>query len=279
MTTATTLTVPTSHIAKGNKGKMQSLAFFAIAPAAMQIEAGKRHFVLTIGKALPDDAARDDKALVKLARQETIVGIATARMPAGEFPRGCKDDVARMNFVRELLTSWAAPDVANMSSKHKGRRSEVQHRTLRNAEQRASVYLAEVGAGNAQTDKETNAKARQTKGTQDQVSKSKGKDDKATPPTHSELVKAPAPVTGDDYVAFMLQQVSMLLDYDNKHAKKRPVEWFAFAEQLKALKQTANKAANDIAERKARVAALTAAKDDVAKAAGPAPAKAKRAKA
>ena len=270
MSIASTLAVPAASItAKGAKGKAQTVAFFEIAPAAFSIENGKRHYVVTIGKALPDDKARNDKALVKLARQETIVGVATARMPAGEFPRGCKDDVARMNFVRELLTSWCAPDTVNMSAKHKGRRSEVQQRIIRNAEQRASVYLAEVGAGNAQTDKATNDKARQTKGSQSQT---KGKADKATPPTHAELVKQPVPVTGDDYEAFMLQQVSMLLDYDNKHAKKRPVEFYAFAEQLKALKQTANKAANARAETKARVAALAAAKADIA-AEVPAPAK------
>ena len=271
MSIASTLAVPAASItAKGAKAKAQTVAFFEIAPAAFSIESGKRHYVVTIGKALPDDKARNDKALVKLARQETIVGVATARMPAGEFPRGCKDDVARMNFVRELLTSWCAPDTVNMSAKHKGRRSEVQQRVIRNAEQRASVYLAEVGAGTAQTDKQTNAKARQTKGSQSQT---KGKADNApTPPSHSELVTPPKPETRDDALLFLTKQARMLQDYANKHAKVLPTDaGTAVSGFLKAM----NAANNAEGERKARVAALAQAKADIA-AEVPAPAKRQR---
>ena len=264
---ASSLTVPAASItAKGAKGKAQTVAFFEIAPAAFGIESGKAHFHAVLNRALPDDKARADKALVKLARQETIVGVAAMRMPAGEFPKNCTvgprataDQQAdalqrRLNFCRLLVTSYAAPDVVNLTAKQAGRRTDVQHRILRNAEQRASVYLAELGAGNAQTDKATNSK-RQTGGSQSQSDKGKGAGKGTDKPDNVPTGKA---ATREDALLFITQQARMLQDYANKNAKVLPTDaGTAVAQFLKSI----NAANNAEQERKARAAAKAAEKE------------------
>lgn len=232
----------------GRGSNARTVALFEIAPAAMNAEQGKAHFTDVMNKAL---AGSTDKALVKLVRQEAIVGIATIRMPAGEFPRGCSSPEQRMNFVRMLYTSYTAPDVVNLGKNQKGRRTEKQHRALRNAEQRAATYLAELGAGNAQTDKQSNAK-RQTKGSQSQTAAKQ-----SNAPSHSELVsKPPKPADRDAAMLFITQQARMLQDYANKNAKVLPTDaGTAVAQFLKSM----NAANNAEQERKARIAAKPAA--------------------
>jgi hypothetical protein len=126
-----------------------------------------------------------------------------------------------------------------------GRRSAMQQRVFRNAEQRTSQLFAELGLSNAKTLAETN----KAKRAPSMAGSDKGKAGAA--PSHAELVKPAAPVTSADYVQHMQVQLAALIAYDAKHAKKRPTTHGAFAEALLALKQVANKAANDFAERQA----------------------------
>ena len=249
VTIASSLTIPAACII-GKGAKARTTAMFEIAPAGMNAETGKTHFVDVMRKAA---AGTSDKALLKLIRQEAIVGIATARMPAGEFPRGCTSPDARMNHTRLLFTSFASPDVVNLNAKQQGRRTELQHRVLRNAEQRASVYMGEIGAGSAQTDKANNAK-RKTAGSQTQSAPAKG-----AAPTHSELVAKPAkPADREAAHLFITQQARMLQDYCNKNAKVIATD---MGTAITNLTKAVNAANNAEQEHKARAAAKAAEKE------------------
>ena len=247
--TTSTLSIPAAAIT-GKGAKARSVAMFEIAPAGMNAETGKAHFIDVMNKAL---AGSTDKALVKLVRQEAIVGIATARMPAGEFPRGCTAADARMNHVRLLFTAYASPDVVNLGRNQKGKRSLIQQRVIRNAEQRAATYLGELGAGNAKSDKAVNdaAKAkRQTGGSQSQTA--------PATPTHSELVaKPPKPADRAEAMLHITQQARALQAYANKYAKVLPTD---MGTAVAAFLTACNKANNAEQERLARVEAKQAEK-------------------
>jgi hypothetical protein len=188
---------------------------------------------------------------VKLAKTEWIIGRVASRLPATARPKTCTDDATTLEFSRQLVTLYAAPPKEGVKPKalrkgQLGRRTATQHKVVRAAEEAASVFLAELKLSNAKTNGERDA----AKATRAPSMAGSGKGQSAAP-TEAEIAAKPQPVTSDDYVQHMQTQLSALCAFDAKHAKKRPTTHGAFAEALLALKQVANKAANEYAVRKA----------------------------
>lgn len=195
---------------------------------------------------------------LKAARTQTIVGYVASRLPAGELPKGkAQDAAARIERATVVVCQMAAPVKAGAKAKklragQVGRRSDVLQRIVRAAEERASRLFAECGFGQAKTIKEKNAAAEKAKRAPSMAGSGKGKAKEIAAPSHAQLVSKPAaPVSSNDYVQHMQLQIAALCDYDKKHAKKRPTTHGEFAEKLAALRQIANKAANDYEVRKA----------------------------
>lgn len=228
------------------KGKQaRTSAFSAIASQAYTAETGKAAFLDTLAKALGNAPTDEQKAY---ARLQTTIGVAAVRMPANELPRDCKDMAARIAYVSDLALNYQAPTTAVAGKVRKlnkgktGWRSAVQHRIIRNAEDRASKYLAELGAGAAKTEAAKNAAkpAGRKGGGNPAPHHGKGKAAPAAP-THGQLVTTPKPLDGVAYAAQMLNFTSTALQYDNKNAKVRPIEYGPVAEALVALHKLALK--------------------------------------
>lgn len=229
------------------KGKAARVAAFSnIAEQAYGAENGKVLFLATLEKALGQSP---DAAQAKLARDEITIGIAAMRMPATEFGRGVKsaDMASRLTMVRDWFDNYAAPSTAvagKVPALRKGKtgwRSAVQHRIIRNAEDRASKYLAELGAGNAKTEKAKNDGKRKGGGN---PSPHHGKDGKgkAVAPSHSQLVTPAKPDTPTAFAAGLLGMIASALQYANKNAKAQPMEYNPVTERLIALHKLALKA-------------------------------------
>jgi hypothetical protein len=233
---------------KGKGKASRELAFIALAPTACSAERGKAHLVEQTRIAL---GVAPTESQVTAIRREITIGLAMARMPAGEYPKGCIADGDKLIYVRSLVFQYIAPPKegakANKVPLDKlGRRSPVQQRVIRNAEESASKVLAELSLSAGETVKAAKAKAKAKRAAQPG-----GHVSKEAPPEHAALVKPAAPVAAQDYVQHMQTQLAALCDYDRKNAKIRPVTHGEFAEALAALKQVANKAANAFAEREA----------------------------
>lgn len=220
-------------------------AIETLAGFAYGAESGKASLLNSAGKAL---GANPGKPLVAYVRQEIVIGIAAVNMPANELAKGARDadQASRLLIVRDLVLNYAAPSkavsgkVPALRTDKTGWRSAVQDRIIRNAEKRASVYLAELNATDAQTDKARNEKSKARKGGGDPAPHH-GKDGKAkaAAPSHAELVTPAKPVDAVQFAATMLNMISTAMQYDNKHASIRPIEYSAVADGLAALHKVA----------------------------------------
>ena len=229
------------------KGKAARVAAFGnIAEQAYGAENGKALFLDTLAKALGNAPTDEQTAF---ARLETTIGIAAMRMPANELARGAKsaDMASRLTRVRDLVLNYQAPSTAvagKVPALRKGKtgwRSAVQHRIIRNAEDRASKYLAELGAGNAKTEAQKNTdKSRVAKGKP--VTRATGTVGKAAAPSHSQLVQPAKPETPVAFAAGLLGMIASALQYANKNAKAQPMEYNPVTEGLIALHKLALKA-------------------------------------
>lgn len=230
------------------KGKTARVAAFSrIAEQAYGAENGKALFLATLEKALGNAPTKEQ---IKLARDEVTIGIAAMRMPANELARGAKatDMASRLTLVRDLFDNYAAPSTAvagKVPALRKGKtgwRSAGQHRIIRNAEDRASKYLAELGAGNAKTEADKNAAkgSRVAKGKP--VTRATGTVGKTAAPEHSQLVTPAKPETPQSFAAQMLNMISTAMHYANKHAKAQPLEFNPVTEAVIALHKLALKA-------------------------------------
>jgi len=236
---------------KGRGKAQRELAYMQIAPLSFVENISRVESIANLRAAL---GASPSEAEVKTAQTEWSIGRVASRLPAGEFPKGCTDDMAKLDFARDLVLHYAAPaqegkQARKLRAGQKGRRNVVQHKVCRAADEAWSQVKAELGIGQAQTQAERNKAKRSTN------NNPKRGDGKGKAPSHAELVQPAAPVTSDDYVQFMQTQLSTLCAYDAKHAKKRPTTHGAFAEALMALKTLANKAANEYEVRKAEALA------------------------
>lgn len=220
---------------KGSKARLD--AFTAIAGHAYNAESGKALLLATLGKALGDTPTDDQ---VKHARLHCTIGIAAQRMPVAEFGKGVKavDMPSRIAMVTEWVLNYQAPSKAvtgktpSLSKGKVGWRTGVQNRIIRNAEDRASKYLAELGATEAKTEAVKNADKRA----------GKAPAPAANAPSHSELVKADTPVDGKAFAGQMLLMLSTALAYSNKNAGVVPMEFNAIAARLAELHADAREA-------------------------------------
>ena len=232
---------------KGRGKQAREMAYMRIAPLSFIENISRVESIANLHAAL---GAHPSEAEVKTAQSEWIIGRVASRLPAGEFPRGTKDDSDKLEFARDLVLHYAAPPQAGKQARalrtgQKGRRNVVQQRVVRAAEEAWSLVKAEIGLGKAMTQKQRNDSKRSTN-----ANPKRGDGKGKVKPNHAELV-TPNIVSSDDYVQHMQTQLAALVAFDKKYATKRPTTHGAFAEALLALKQLANKAANDYEVRKA----------------------------
>ena len=199
-----------------------------------------------------DDSTKAD------ARHEIVIGLAAAKLPVDEFPRKAMTIIERISYVSDLVDNYQAPSTATdkVPSLRKGKtgwRTEVQHKAIRNAEDRASKYLAEVGAGNAKTEAEKNAAKRNP-------APHHGKETKSADDLNNEIGQ-PAPVTAQAFAAMQLNMLSSLMQHANKHAKVAPMEFNPVTEGIIALHKLALECDKAFHARLARQDAERAAKE------------------
>lgn len=220
-------------------------AFMRIAPLAFAETVSRAETIANLSVVL---GASPSEAEQQAARNQWVIGRVAARVPAGMLPKGKTSDEDRIAFANDRVLFRAAPakpgtKERKLRAHQTGRRSPTEHKLIRAAEEAWSLVKAELGIGNARTLAE--------KTTRQAAARGSTKRGKAEPATLSQLATPPAPVSSDDYVNHMQTQIAALVAYDSKHARKRPTTHGAFAEQLQALRQTGNKAANDYQVRKA----------------------------
>lgn len=221
------------------RGKAErELAFMSIAPASFSAEQGRAHLIATLDKALGDNPTDEQK---DVAKREYVIGRATSRMPAGEFPKGCGDAASRMEHVRKLVCEYQAPSTAVSGRVPKlrrgkiGWRTAIQNRVIRNAEESWSLIAGELRIGQARTMAEKNSRQKDKRAPHHN---SKASDK----PSHAELVQPAKPLTPDEACQHIVTQAAALLAYANKHAKLLPADFGKAVQQFKA---AINKAAND----------------------------------
>ncbi len=207
---------------KGVNADARKSAYWSIAPNAhaegVSRATGLTNFRAALGtmpkgydiaKPLTTPAHTAFTVTLNASKVEWLAGRACSRMPAGEFPKDCEETIARIDHVRALILNYASPEAKSIKGKA-GKRSVIQHKVIRAAEQALSVFLAELNLSTAAKQSETDKKKRSTR-----KSAARG-----NPPSHSALVAADKPLTADDAHAFLDRQALMLADYCAKNAAK-----------------------------------------------------------
>lgn len=221
ITATKTRTQPSALTFTGANGEARKSAFYGIAPNSysegISRAAGLANFRAALGTvpkgydvAKPGSTPAHVKfrTLLDASKVEWLAGRACSRMPAGEFPKDCEDAIAKIDHVRALILNYASPDAKSIKGRA-GKRSIVQHKVIRAAEQALSVFLAELNLSTATKQSETDKKKRSTR----------AKAARGNAPSHSELVAGSKPLTADDAHAFLDRQAIMLRDYCSKNAK------------------------------------------------------------
>ncbi len=221
------------------KGKAdREMAYLSIAPLSFVEDASRSQSISNLRIALGTKPSDNERAI---AKQQWVIGRVASRLPAGEMPAKDMASIDRIGFAEKLITLYAAPakDGAKprkLRAGQLGRRSPMQHRVIRNAEEAWSQVAAELTLGNAQTQTERNAKKRAPQ----MAGSSKAKPAKA--PTHQQLVARAVPVDAGEACATMMQLASSALLYANKHAKLLPSDYGAAARAFKTAIVAADKA-------------------------------------
>ena len=238
-------------------GATRKAAFMAIAPNAFSEAQSRATSIANLKVALGNGPNADT---IAAARIEWIIGRATFRMPPVEFGRTASaDTMAKLLFVRDRVENYAAPVKEGAKAKklragQTGRRTAMQHRIIRNAEEAWSQVLAELGLNAAKTQSERNA-AKKT-AAPSMAGSGKGKA-KAATPSHASLVAAPKPLNRAEACQYVVTQAATLLAFANKNAKLLPTD---FGTAINAFKAAINKAANEQAVRDAAADAVKADK-------------------
>lgn len=198
-------------IALKGAGKAQrEAAYLAIAPLAMVETLSRNELVDTLRRAL---GSKPSEAEIKAAQQEVTIGRVAARLPASEFPKDAKDNASKLEHVRNLVCFYAAPPQDGKKPRalrtgQLGRRSIVQHKAIRAADEAWSQIKAELGLGTAQTQAQRNEqKAKAKRAPQASTVNAK--------PTHEELVKPGEPMTAARAHEHVLTQASLLAAFLN----------------------------------------------------------------
>ena len=208
---------------RGDTAETRTIAFMAIAPNSFSEDVGRTRSIDNLRVALGKNPS---PVAILAAKTQWVIGRAASRLPAGELPSKDMGAADRIIFTEKLVLDYASPAVEGKTARplrkgQAGRRSPMQHRVIRNAEEAWSQVAAELAIGNAKTQGERNkAKAKRS---------ARMAGSGATPPTHSALVKAEKPVDADAACAFMMQHARTGLDYANKYAKLIPVDYGTLA--------------------------------------------------
>jgi hypothetical protein len=221
------------------KGKTQRLnAFMAIAPLSFVESTSRADTIANMRTAL---GTSPTEAQMLAARNEWVIGRVASRLPAGALPKSGMDEDARLAFARDVVLFFAAPakegaKARKLRAHQKGRRSAMQHKVARAAEEAWSQVKAELGIGTAQTQRERAVKKRAA---QAAGSTKRGK---ASTETLTQLATPAKPLNADEAVNHVVTQSAALLGFSNKYAKLLPL---GFGEAVQAFKTAVNKAAND----------------------------------
>lgn len=205
----------------GKTGATRMAAYDRIAPLAFIETKGRADTVANLIAAL---GKAPTEAQVKTARAEWVIGRVAAKlapMLAASGDTGL-DAFAALDKARDVVLHYAMPSTAKVPGKlkagQKGRRSDVEHKLVRAADEAWSQLLAETGHGTAKTQatKDAAKKSRKPGG---KVSLAKG-----AAPSHSELVKGDGakPESAADVCRHLLTQASTLAAYANKYAGLTP---------------------------------------------------------
>lgn len=238
------------HTVKGRDKARREAAYCAIAINAFLDSGSRAALIASVNAALGKAPTPAD---IEAAKRELRIGRVVSRLAASEFPVGCTSASARTDWAREQLDHYAAHDAKRVTPKQKGRRGAGFDKALAPTREYVSQIMADVGASNAQTQKQKNDKKQEKRVTNDNALRGDGKGAKdSAKPTHNDLVKAPAPMTEDEACQFVMTQASTLLGYANKNAKHLPTD---FGMAIQAFKKAINTAEND---RQVRIAAREA---------------------
>lgn len=246
ITSETVRVAVTPVISLKGRGKAQrEMAYMQIAPLSFIENISRVESIANLRAAL---GASPTEAETKTAQTEWSIGRVASRLPAGEFPKGVTDDDAKLDFARKIVLHFAAPaqegkQARKLRAGQLGRRTMVQHKVCRAADEAWSQVKAELGLGQAQTQAERNKAKRATNGN---PVRGDGKG-KSRTPTHGELVK-PVLKTADEVCAFVESMASTLLAFANKNGKLMPLD---YGSAIQSFKSAINKAANDRQLRKA----------------------------
>lgn len=255
---------PAAPLFAGRGKEARGTALLQTAALAFATETSRAALIENVRKVLGDNPT---PAQVKAAKVELVIGWVACRLPVSELPKGKTSPADRLTFAREVVTNMAAaPEDGKpvpAMGKAKARRSTVQHRITRNCEKNASLFMAELGLSNAQTQKAKNEKQAATaKATRapamagsDGRANTDGQAASVWPPV--DAGKPAKAMTSDDVVAYLSQQSSMLQDFANKHAKNTPTD---MGMAISAFRKAVIAAANAHQERKAKAEAIAAAK-------------------
>lgn len=245
---------------KGAGKAKREHAFLNIAPLSFVEATSRTETIANLRVALGTKPSADD---LKVARSEWVIGRVASRLPAAELPKALADNAARIAFARELVELYAAPAKDGVAARklrtgQKGRRTIVQQRVVRAAEEAWSQVNAELGYGSAQTQAERNASKR-APAMQGTTARGKAATQAATQaaaPSHSVLVKPEAPKSADDVCEHITMQAAALLAFANKHAALLPMDYGA---AVKAFKIAVDKADAERRKNKAIRADIAAA--------------------
>lgn len=255
ITTETVRIAAAPVIALKGKGKAaRELAYMQIAPLSMIDTLGRADMLANLNLAL---GVAPSEAELKTAQSETTIGRVAARLPISEFPKDCRSDSAKLEYARSLVLHYAAPAQEGKAARklragQLGRRTMIQHKAIRAADEAWSQIIAELGLGKAKTQAARNIAKRSTN---NNPVRGDGKSASTTvspsanaKPTHSELVKPAAEMSADEKHAFIVSQATTLLGFANKNAKDLDTD---FGMAIQRFKTAINAAANARELRKA----------------------------
>lgn len=232
-------------IALKGRGKVQrELAYMQIAPLSFVENISRVESIANLRAAL---GASPSEAELKTAQVEWCIGRVASRLPAGEFPKGCTSDDAKLEFARAIVLHYAAPPKEGAKPRklragQLGRRSPVAHKVIRAAEEAWSQVKAELGAGNAQTQAERNKAKAAKRSTNANPVRGDGKGaDKSASTTAPQLTNAK--VSGPEEVRRVIETAAAtLLAFVNKNAAHTELAYGEAVHNFSSAIMTAKKA-------------------------------------
>lgn len=233
---------------KGKGKAKRELAYMQIAPLAMIESLSRSDMIENLRVAL---GANPTEAEVKAAQTEVSIGRVAARLPASEFPKGCTDDGDKLEFARKLVLHYAAPKVPGKQARKLrtgqiGYRTDAQHKTVRAAAEHWSQIKAELGFGQAQTQKERDAKKIAKRSTNANPVRGDGKGATHAPTLSDTMPNGGKVKDAPSACRVVETAAATLLAFANKNAKLLPTD---YGMAIQAFKTAINTAANKRHER------------------------------